>query len=446
MKNKYMKRKLNIQMSGMAILGIFTTLIMTMVIFYGKFQEQKIEEMKNYAHLIVDMEGEDTDYFWNKVSFEIDTLRITVINKYGEVVYDNNAKVETLENHMERAEVEKAFETGEGSAVRTSSTMKQVSFYYAVRLDENYVVRVGKVSESVWSIFFSMLPLLMFFTCVLVLICIVLSHVLTAKLLEPIEQMAADMNHIEKVNVYKELVPFMDKINRQHEDIIKNSKMRQEFTANVTHELKTPLTAISGYSELIENGMANKEDTLRFVGEIHRNSSRLLNLINDIIRLSELDTDNEPGEIEEFDLCLAAQNCVEMLQVSAAKHNVILEFEGTTAYLRANRYMIDEVLYNLCDNAIRYNNPMGKVYVRVWKDEEKYCILEVEDTGIGISPKHQRRIFERFYRVDKSRSKKTGGTGLGLAIVKHIVAKHGAYMDLESEEGKGTKIRIIFSI
>ncbi len=439
-----MKRKLNIQMSGIAILGILATLIMSIAVFYGKFQQQEMEEMKNYASLLVNMKGEQSDYFWEKYSFDMDSLRITVVDKNGNVQYDNNADVTALENHLKRKEVVEAFERGEGKTVRKSSTLKRVTFYYAKRLDENYVVRVGKASESVWSIFFAMLPPLMFFTWLLVLMCIILSHVLSNKLLEPIAQMAADMNHTDKINVYKELVPFMDKISRQHEDIIKSSKMRQEFTANVTHELKTPLTAISGYSELIENGMADREDTLHFAGEIRRNSDRLLNLINDIIRLSELDTEKELGECEEFDLYVAAQNCVDMLQVSAAKHDVSLEMEGASAYIWANPYMIDEVLFNLCDNAIRYNNPGGKVWLRVWQDKKKCCILEVEDTGIGISRKHQQRIFERFYRVDKSRSKKTGGTGLGLAIVKHIAAKHSAHIDLDSEEGRGTRIRVTF--
>lgn len=439
-----MKRKLNIQMSGIAILGILATLIMSIAVFYEKFQQQEMEEMKNYASLLVNMKGEKQDYFWEKYSFDMDCLRITVVDKNGKVQYDNSVDVTSLENHLNRKEVAEAFERGEGNTVRKSSTLEKVTFYYAKRLDENYVVRVGKVNESVWSIFFAMLPPLMFFTWLLVLMSIILSHVLSNKLLEPIAQMAADMNHIEKVNIYKELVPFMDKISRQHGDIIKSSKMRQEFTANVTHELKTPLTAISGYSELIENGMADKKDTLHFAGEIRRNSDRLLNLINDIIRLSELDTEKEQGEYEEFDLYAAAQNCVDMLQVSAAKHNVTLEMEGTSAYIWANPYMIDEVLFNLCDNAIRYNNPGGKVWLRVWQDKKKCCILEVEDTGIGISPKHQQRIFERFYRVDKSRSKKTGGTGLGLAIVKHIAAKHSACIDLESEEGRGTTIRVTF--
>lgn len=239
------------------------------------------------------------------------------------------------------------------------------------------------------------------------------------------------------------LVLFMQTIKKQHQDILKNARMRQEFTANVTHELKTPLTSISGYSELIANGMATDDDVQRFAREIHHNSTRLLTLINDIIRLSELDVEEEETNFEQVDLYGIAEDCVSMCQFSADKHNVTLSAEGSQCFVEGDKGMLEEVVYNLCDNAIRYNKEGGTVRVMVQQEEGK-VFLSVKDTGIGIPDKHQERIFERFYRVDKSRSKSTGGTGLGLAIVKHIVAKHGAEMELHSEEGRGTEIKIIF--
>lgn len=219
--------------------------------------------------------------------------------------------------------------------------------------------------------------------------------------------------------------------------------MRQEFSANVSHELKTPLTSISGYAELIETGMASEQDTVRFAHGIHNSANRLLTLINDIIRLSELDGTEEEADTELLNLHEMAQNCVEMLKMSAEKHNVTIALNGTECYVTANRQMMEELLYNLCDNAIRYNNPGGSVDVQTYS-REGHTNLVVKDTGIGISKEHQERIFERFYRVDKSRSKSTGGTGLGLAIVKHIIAKSHAELELESEPGKGTTIRVIF--
>lgn len=219
--------------------------------------------------------------------------------------------------------------------------------------------------------------------------------------------------------------------------------MRQEFTANVSHELKTPLTSISGYSELIENGMATQEDTIRFAGEIHKSSQRLLTLINDIIELSELDSSESKVAMETVNIYDIAKNCVEMLKFNAKDHGVNLKFEGTPCNITANKMMMEELVYNLLSNAIRYNREGGSATVRVNKILDRVN-LEVLDTGIGISKENQKRIFERFYRVDKSRSKSTGGTGLGLAIVKHILIKHNAQLELESTEGKGTHITVIF--
>ena len=244
-------------------------------------------------------------------------------------------------------------------------------------------------------------------------------------------------------NVYEEIRPFVNTIKEQHVNIINNAQLRQEFTANVSHELKTPLTAISGYAELIGNGMTGKEDTIRFSNEIHSNANRLLSLINDIIKLSELDEADHQMEMERIDLYKLAENCVQMMQVTAEKQGIRLILQGESTMVMANKGLMDEVFYNLCSNAIRYNKPGGSVTVTVGtKDERPF--LSVADTGIGIPKECQERVFERFYRVDKSRSKSTGGTGLGLAIVKHIVAQHNAALHLDSELDEGTTIEIVF--
>ena len=222
-----------------------------------------------------------------------------------------------------------------------------------------------------------------------------------------------------------------------------NAKMRQEFTANVSHELKTPLTAISGYSELIENGMISSESEIRrMAGEIHSNSGRLITLINDVIRLSELDEEQEEV-LQKIPLLVAAKSCVQMLQINAEKHGVTLTLEGEEVFLWGTRQMVDEVLYNLCDNAIRYNKENGSVTVKVHRQND-CAVLIVQDTGIGIPEECQKRIFERFYRVDKGRSKSTGGTGLGLAIVKHILVRLKGKLSLVSKPGEGTTITIVF--
>lgn len=229
----------------------------------------------------------------------------------------------------------------------------------------------------------------------------------------------------------------------KQEDMDQNARMRQEFTANVSHEMKTPLTAISGYAELIANGMISSETELqRMAGEIHSNSGRLITLINDVIRLSELD-EEQTETLEMISLSSVAENCVNMLQINAKKHHVTITYSGEEAYLWATRQMTEEILYNLCDNAIRYNKENGSVHVTVKRQGMK-AVLSVCDTGIGIPEESRERIFERFYRVDKSRSKSTGGTGLGLAIVKHILMRLKGELSLESKTGEGTDITIVF--
>ncbi len=217
---------------------------------------------------------------------------------------------------------------------------------------------------------------------------------------------------------------------------------RQEFTANVTHELKTPLQSIIGSAELLENGLVKPEDTARFVGNIRKEATRLVSLINDIIRLSQLDENHEPAT-ETVELTEVAKEVVEDLAVSAAKKNVKLGIKGDPQTIFGVRRYIYEIIYNLCDNAIRYNVDGGKVKIKIGEDNG-HAVVTVKDTGIGIAPEHQSRIFERFYRVDKSHSKETGGTGLGLSIVKHAVQYHSGKVTLESELGKGTTITIAF--
>ena len=215
---------------------------------------------------------------------------------------------------------------------------------------------------------------------------------------------------------------------------------RKEFTANVSHELKTPLQSIIGSAELLENGLVKPEDTERFVGNIKKEASRLVALINDIIRLSQLDEDSEPAT-ESVDLYELSKEVIEVLSVSAAKRQVNLELEGESCIIKGIRRYLYEIIYNLCDNAIRYNKEDGKVTVTL-KQEDGTTVLSVADTGIGIPAEHQSRIFERFYRVDKSHSKETGGTGLGLSIVKHAVAFHGGKIKLESKVNEGTTITV----
>ncbi|NLL77551.1 MAG: two-component sensor histidine kinase [Clostridiales bacterium] len=437
-----MKKKINFQLMLIAIIAIFSTMILVSVICYNLFRKQILEDLKTYAHLLEDTEAL-SDLIEKKYDSRMDKVRITVVDRNGDVLYESDADAEKMDNHANRPEIIRTLAEGEGQAIRRSSTMGKSTFYYAIMTEDGNIIRVAKEADSIWSIFAGALPAIIAFIVLIILLCTVIAHVLTKILLEPIEKVAKNVDRLEELETYEELAPFVAKIKKQHEDILKNAGMRQEFTANVSHELKTPLTSISGYSELIESGMASDEDIMRFARKIHHNSNRLLTLINDVIRLSELDVVDRDEPFEVLNLSEIAETCVNMLQINAENHGVTLEFRGIACTVHSEKQMLEELVYNLCDNAIRYNNKGGKVTVSVAPADGK-AVLTVEDTGIGIPKEHQERIFERFYRVDKSRSKSTGGTGLGLAIVKHIVAKNQAEMKLESEAGKGTKISVFF--
>ena len=440
-----MKKKINIRFIMIAALAIVVTALSAMLVYYNILKEQVFGDLKAYAHVIELLNIDDLAAGIEKDPYNPidDDLRITLIGADGEVLYESLLNKDEMDNHYERPEIIEAREKGEGKAVRYSATSGTHTFYYAERLQNGNVLRIGRDSVSVNRIMVNTLVIVLVIALCILFVCMGISHYLTKKLVEPIEKLATNIMLVDENNVYEEIRPFVNTIKEQHINIINNAQLRQEFTANVSHELKTPLTAISGYAELIGNGMTGKEDTIRFSNEIHSNANRLLSLINDIIKLSELDEADHQMEMEKIDLYKLAENCVQMMQVTAEKQGIRLTLQGERAMVMANKGLMDEVFYNLCSNAIRYNKPGGSVTVTVGtKDERPF--LSVADTGIGIPKECQERVFERFYRVDKSRSKSTGGTGLGLAIVKHIVAQHNAALHLDSELGEGTTIEIVF--
>ena len=260
-------------------------------------------------------------------------------------------------------------------------------------------------------------------------------------------RMAWGVTHLLDNVPYKELIPFAESIHSDRLLRENNEKMRQEFTANVSHELKTPLTSISGYAELIETGIAQPKDIPDFARKIHVEASRMIQLVNDILQLSNLDNVSEAGTpltMETVDLLEVARECVERQKVNAKRSFISLTYLGESAPVLGSRSLLDELCQNLCDNAIRYNRPGGKVQIITACTRDGHCSLTVKDNGIGIPKEAQSSVFERFYRVDKSRSKATGGTGLGLAIVKHIARIHNARIKLESEIGEGTTITVLF--
>ena len=438
-----MRKKINTELVLIAAVAIILTSIFATFTYYRIFQTEVFGSLRTCAHVLAESIPDGRSDLGDYPVVDED-LRITLIDEDGTVLMDTNADIGGMSNHGERPEIKQAFLQGEGKDVRKSETVEKSTFYYAMRLNNGKILRVAKETGSIFSMFFDAIPSLMFIAVILFAFCAMLAHFLTKSFITPIEKVAKNLDGQVDVGSYNELTPFLETIQQQHQNIIKSAKMRQDFTANVTHELKTPLTSISGYAELIQSGMTDERETRRFAKEIHRNAKRLIRLINDILQLSELDTRDTVLETERLNLYGMAATCVEMLKINAEPNRVKLNIKGKICWIEGNRSMIEELLYNLCSNAIRYNKPNGSVDISVTETEEG-VLLKVSDTGIGIPKKHQDRIFERFYRVDKSRSKERGGTGLGLAIVKHIVAEHDAKISLESEEGIGTTVEVLFS-
>ncbi len=440
-----MKRKINLRLIEIAILAICMITIGMTIVYYEIYQSQvkkdlrMIGETLSMTQIFTDTSSREID----ALKLPVENLRITWIAADGTVLYDNDVKLGDMKNHSDRPEVQSALKCGEGVAVRDSNTMNRKSFYYAMLQQDGTILRVATGARSSLNLFLSGFPLIISVLLMVIIVCIAIAHFLTRQFLLPIQNIVEHLDDTTQMPEYKELVPLVRTIRSQHENILKAAKARQDFTANVSHELKTPLTAISGYAELIENRMVDEGQTIHFAKEIGQNANRLLTLINDIIRLSEIDLGENSITYEEIDLNEVAGACMENLQVNAKGREISLEYIGRPCMLVANAMMMRELIENLGENAIRYNNPGGHVRVYVFEENE-HAVLLVSDDGIGIPKDQQERVFERFYRVDKSRSRRTGGTGLGLAIVKHIVALHDAKLTLDSEPGRGTDIRIEF--
>lgn len=313
---------------------------------------------------------------------------------------------------------------------------------------------VDEVSYSLGNLFLTILPVMISLIVFILIFLYIISYFLTSKIIKPIEMASQNIESIlsgedvKEEYIYDELKPFIKTIEFQKIEIehsiskLKEAEIiRRDFTANVSHELKTPLTSINGYAEIIATGMAKDDDVIKFANIIHKEGIRLLNLIDSIINLSQLEDDTSERIFETIDIYEIANEIVSQLQFRASEKGVGLNLYGESTSIRGNKRMIEDLIYNLVDNGIKYNRYNGKVDIFI-DESHDYGLIKVSDTGIGIPLESQGRIFERFYMVDISRSKKVNGTGLGLSIVKHIVEYHGGNISLTSELDKGTDIEI----
>ena len=548
-----MSKKISRSIIAVAIVVLLASLFISSTFLYDYFNKSQVSQLKEELSLVAaNVDEAGAEYFDN---FDSSMFRFTLVSADGEVLYDSQANATDMENHLEREEIVEALESGNGSSARYSSTLTELTFYEATRLQNGNVLRISVSQITVGALILGMLPAIIAIIMISAVVALVLSHEMAKDIVKPLNELDLE-NPIEN-ETYEELTPILTKLNKQHKQITRQirelrqksnefeqitasmneglvllddkgiilsinsaakklfsadetavgrnfltldrnidmshaiekaldgkraefreerngseyqfvinrtesdgktvgivilcfdvtetafaERNRKEFTANVSHELKTPIQSIIGSAELLENGLVKAEDTKRFVGNIKNEATRLVSLINDIIRLSQLDENSEPAT-ESVDLYDVANEVVEVLTVSASKKQVELNLNGEPCVMNGIRRYLYEIIYNLCDNAIRYNKDGGNVTIDL-KNKDGNIILSVRDTGIGIPAEHQTRIFERFYRVDKSHSKETGGTGLGLSIVKHAVAYHGGKVTLDSKVGKGTTITIFF--
>ena len=532
-----------------AVVVLLCSLGIVMGVLYNHFTGVQVAQLRDELSLAVTGTEQYGNAFLENV--EANRFRVTWIDTDGTVLFDTRVDQTVMENHADREEIREAFATGSGSAVRTSSTLTEQTYYEARRLTDGTVLRISANQASAWALMMDLLWPIILIAVLAIGLSALLARRMAKNIVEPLNKL--NLEQPLSNDTYEELSPLLRRINQQHLQIdaqmrklqrktdefiqitshmqeglvvldkethirpinsaamkifgaeescagssffqINRSnalrqalndaldrghgstvqkldgrayrfdmssiqsegkllgavilavdvtesqnaeQMRREFSANVSHELKTPLQGIIGSAELLESGMVKAEDTPRFVGHIRKEASRLVNLIEDIIRLSQLDEGVELPT-EQVDMLALAEDVKDILTPSAAEKNVKINVTGNGFTIKGVRRMLQEIVYNLCDNAIKYNVPGGSVTVHVENNR-----LIVSDTGIGIPAEHKDRIFERFYRVDKSHSKASGGTGLGLSIVKHAAAYHKAEIHLESTPGKGTAITVKF--
>ena len=532
-----------------AVIVLLCSLGVVMGVLHNHFTQVQVEQLKDELSLAVTGMEQYGNAFLENV--EADRFRVTWVDTDGTVLFDTQADQTIMENHADREEIREAIETGFGSAVRTSATMTEQTYYEAQKLKDGTVLRISTNQESALSLMIGMIWPIILIAVLSIGLSALLARRMARRIVEPLNKL--DLEQPLKNETYEEISPLLHRIHRQHNQIrmqiekmkrksdefnqitasmqeglvlldsygkivsinpaaqklfetdgdcigrdflmidrtramrsavndaldkgraharenrngrdyqfdlsciksddmvigavilafditerLNSEQMRREFSANVSHELKTPLQGIIGSAELLESGMVKPEDTPRFVGHIRKEAARLVNLIEDIIRLSQLDEGVELPT-EKVDMLALAEDVKEILDTSAAEMNVRVDVTGAGFAVMGVRRMLQEIIYNLCDNAIKYNVPGGSVTIHAENNR-----LVVSDTGIGIPAEHKDRIFERFYRVDKSHSKASGGTGLGLSIVKHAVQYHHGIITLQSELSKGTTISVLF--
>ena len=399
-----MHRYLGIIGGALMAFILATGLIMgTTFAYFADVQRQQLKTETEMAALAVD--ELQAGYL---AQLPEENYRVTWISPDGQVLYDSDMAASQMENHLEREEVQAAMRKGYGESQRYSGTMTVKMLYSAQRLADGSVLRLSMPQQTILMVIWDMALPIGF----ILLVVIGVSVAIAAR-----ETKKANQEETEA--------------------------MRREFTANVSHELKTPLHSISGFAELLKNGMVMEQDTGYFAEKIYNEAQRMIKLVQDIIILSRLDEGQENTTKSAVNLYQLAEGVIANLEPMADKNGITIELIGQQVVMEGIPHLLNSMLFNICENAIKYNKPEGSVLVEV-SEIAGHPRITVRDSGIGIPMRDRSRIFERFYRVDKSHSKEVGGTGLGLSIVKHAARLHNAKLDVDSIVGEGTLITVKF--
>jgi two-component system phosphate regulon sensor histidine kinase PhoR len=450
-------------------------------IYYLSYEEATFNNLTELAEsAAAKLDVYDSDQRVNILQLQIpNTIRCTLVDTDGTILYDSMYGTSNdTADILSRPEVQEALNNGQSSIIRYSETLADDTFYSAVRLTDGQVVRLARTSSSVRSLFCSLIPSVACILIAVVLLSLLVALALTRLIMRPFDENHGEIKPVEDV-VYAEMVPFMsrlteqqNRLKKQNEQLMLAEDLRRDFTAGVQHEMKTPLQVVSGYSELLKNDCVEQADVTRFANIIYDETQNMRALIDDVLVLSRLDQpiwkDSENDPDEDVDLLVLARQADKHLTPLAESKGTTLEVHGESAIVHGNEALLWQIISNLTSNAIRYSGAGAHVelYVSTQTDinsvtstvnaadaaeaalvmvpPRSHALIRVKDNGIGINSAEVDKIFQRFYRVEKSHSKDNGGTGLGLAIVKHAADYHNAQIKVESEPGLGSIFTVIF--